>query len=134
MFMLTQGPGMNLGFPDVCNTPTPAGPVPVPYPNTSASTCSVPAAYTITVDAMPVLNQLSKGTISAGDQPGTLLGVTDGVIMGQTNYNIGCATIFVGGAPAQRLTSVTGQNAAGMLQNCPGMTVAPSQVTVLTLG
>ncbi|WP_298776715.1 PAAR-like domain-containing protein, partial [uncultured Shewanella sp.] len=26
---------MNLGFPDVCNTPGPVGPIPVPYPNIS---------------------------------------------------------------------------------------------------
>ena len=134
MFQLTMGPGMNLAFPDVCKTPTPAGPVPVPYPNMASSTTSSPAPYTITVDAMPVLNQLSKGMVSGGDQPGVLLGLTDQAIAGQTLYTLGCFTIFTGGAPAQRLTSLTGQNAMGMLANAPGMCCVPSQVTVLTLG
>ena len=135
MFMLNMGPGMDLGFPDVCKTPVPPGAVaPIPYPNTATSTTSAPAAYTITVDAMPALNQLSKGMVSAGDQPGVLLGLADQAIGGQTNYNVGCFTIFTGGAPAQRMTSVTGQNSMGMIQNAPGMCLSPSQVTVLTLG
>ena len=30
----TNGPeGRSYAFPDVCKTPTPAGPVPIPYPN-----------------------------------------------------------------------------------------------------
>lgn len=134
MFQLTMGPGMNLAFPDVCKTPSPAGPVPLPYPNTSVSTNSAPAPYTITIDAMPVLNQLSKGLVSVGDQPGVLLGVTDQAIGGQTLYLQGCFTIFTGGAPAQRLSSLTGQNAMGVLANAPGVCTVPSQVTVLTLG
>ncbi|MFH1019068.1 MAG: DUF4150 domain-containing protein [Pseudomonadota bacterium] len=134
MFQLTMGPGMNMAFPDVCKTPTPAGPVPIPYPNMSYSTISSPAPYTITVDAMPVLNQLSKGMVSVGDQPGVLLGLVDQALAGQTIYTLGCFTIFAGGAPAQRLTSLTGQNAMGMIPNAPGMCAVPSQVTVLTLG
>ena len=49
-------------------------------------------------------------------------------------YLLGCFTIFVDGPPAQRLTSITGQNALGLLPNAPGMTLVPSQFTVLTLG
>ena len=29
----TKGGGQCFGFPDVCKTPSPAGPVPIPYPN-----------------------------------------------------------------------------------------------------
>ena len=136
MFMLNMGPGMNMAFPDVCNTPTPAGvPAPIPYPNVSDSTTSAPAAYTITINAMPVLNQLSMGMVSTGDEPGVLLGVAGQIIKGQTNYNLGCFTIFVGGAPAQRVTSLTGQNALGVQPNAPaGMCLVPSQLTVLALG
>ena len=25
--------GVTIAFPDVCKTPTPAGPIPIPYPN-----------------------------------------------------------------------------------------------------
>lgn len=138
MFMLSMGAGTNLGFPDVCITPipTPAGPVPtpLPYPDINMSAVSAPAAYTVLVDCMPALNQMSKGLVSNGDEPGVMGGVVSHLFDGQTEYMVGCFTILVDGIPAQRLTSVTGQNSVGMLPNAPGMCIAPSQVTVLTLG
>lgn len=133
MFMLTMGPGMNFGFPDVCITPAALG-APLPYPNINMSTLSAPMVPTVLVDCMPSLNLLSKGVLSSGDEAGTAGGVVSHLIDGQTEYIVGCFTILVGGAPAQRLTSVTGQNSMGMLPNAVGMCIAPSQVTVLTLG
>ena len=135
MFQLTLGPGMNMCFPDVCKTPMPpVGIVPIPYPNISYSTVSTPAVYNVLVGCMPAVNMMSMGTVSVGDQPGVMGGVADSMISGQTNYNVGCFTIFVGGAPAQRMTTVTGQNSMGKTPNGPGMTLTPSQVSVLTLG
>jgi hypothetical protein len=134
MFQLTMGCGMDFAFPDVCLTPTPVGPVPIPYPNMAYSVTSSPAAYNILVECMPALNQLSEGLVSVGDQPGVALGVVSHLEAGEAAYLLGCFTIFVDGPPAQRLTSVTGQNAMGMLPNAPGMCSVPSQFTVLTLG
>ena len=134
MYMLSMGAGMNLGFPDVCNTPTPVGPIPVPYPNINMSAATAPAAYNVLVDCMPSLNLLSKGLVSFGDNGGLLMGVVAPMDCGQNLYMVGCFTILVDGVPAQRLTSVTGQNALGMMPNAPGMSIVPSQITVLTLG
>jgi hypothetical protein len=133
MFQLNMGCGMDLAFPDVCLTPV-VVPVPVPYPDMAFSVTSAPAAYNILVDCMPALNQLSEGLVSVGDQPGVLLGVVSHLEAGEAEYLLGCFTIFVDGPPAQRLTSMTGQNALGLLPNAPGMTIVPSQFTVLTLG
>jgi len=133
MFMLTMGTGMNLGFPDVCLTPAVA-PVPTPYPNISMTSASAPVANTVLIDCMPVINLLSKGYVSNGDEAGTVGGVVSHLIDGMTLYLVGCTTIIVDGAPAQRLTSITGQNSAGMVSNAPGICIAPSQVTVLALG
>lgn len=133
MFMLTTGPGMNFGFPDVCITPAALG-APLPYPNINMSTLSAPVVPNVLVDCMPTVNLLSKGVLSFGDEAGTAGGVVSHLIDGQTDYMVGCTTILVGGAPAQRLTSVTGQNSLGMMPNCIGMTIVPSQITVLTLG
>ncbi len=134
MFMLSQGAGMNLGFPDVCLTPSAPAPIPVPYPDTNMSAATAPAVYNVLVDCMPVINQMSTGLVSFGDCTGVLGGVVSHNEAGQTKYLVGCFTIFVGGAPAQRLTSVTGQNTMAMLPNAPGSCLCPSQVTVLTLG
>ncbi|MCA9621991.1 MAG: DUF4150 domain-containing protein, partial [Myxococcales bacterium] len=46
MFANTQMMGIDIGFPDVCLTPTPA-PVPIPYPNIAMGPMGVPAAYNI---------------------------------------------------------------------------------------
>lgn len=134
MFMLTMGTGTDLCFPDVCKTPTPAGPIPIPYPNVAMSATSAPAAYNVLVDCMPSLNQMSEGLVSVGDQVGVAGGIVDSDIGGEAVYIVGCITILTEGVPAQRLTSVTGQNAMGVLPNGPGACLAPSQVTVLTLG
>ncbi|HOT02492.1 MAG TPA: DUF4150 domain-containing protein [Acidobacteriota bacterium] len=133
MFMLSMGAGMNLGFPDVCLTPI-VVPTPIPYPDMQFSATSAPAAYNVLVDCMPAVNQLSIGTVSVGDNGGVLLGVVSHMMSGQTEYLVGCITIMVDGVPAQRLTSVTGQNCLAVLPNAPGVSLVPSQVTVLTLG
>lgn len=134
MFQLTMGPGMDLGFPDVCITPVGPVPTPIPYPDVAMSVTSAPAAYNVLTVCMPVINQLSMGLVSNGDEPGVMGGVVSHLIDGQADYELGCFTIFVDGPPCQRLTSVTGQNALAKLPNAPGMCIVPSQVTVLTLG
>jgi hypothetical protein len=133
MFALSMGAGTDIGFPDACLTPMPA-PVPVPYPNAAMSASTAPAAFNILLECTPALNMMSKGLVSAGDQSGVAMGAVSHLVAGQTSYVVGCFTIIKGGAPAQRLTSVTGQNCAGVVPNGPGMTLVPSQVTVLTLG
>lgn len=138
MFQLTMGAGLNLGFPDVCLTPipSPAGPVPtpIPYPDMGIPVTSAPAAYHILTVCMPVINQMSRGLLSNGDEAGSLGGVVSHTMDGQTTYELGCFTIFVDGPPCQRLTSMTGQNVVGNMPNTMGMTIAPTQTTVLVLG
>ena len=134
MFMLSMGPGMDLAFPDVCKTPILGAPVPIPYPDISYSATSEPAADNVLVSCTPALNQISEGLVSVGDDAGLELGLVSEDISGETVYVVGCITVLVDGIPAQRLTSVTGQNAMGVLPNAPGVCVCPSQVTVLALG
>lgn len=134
MFQLTMGGGTSLGVPDVCLTPSPVGPVPVPYPNTSMGATSNPLTTTLTVltDGMPSLNQMSQTLISMGDNAGVSMGVASGMVMGPQEFILGSFTVLKEGAPAQRLTSITGHN--GLSMNCPGVALVPSQVTVLVLG
>ncbi|MEW6262840.1 MAG: DUF4150 domain-containing protein [Thermodesulfobacteriota bacterium] len=135
MFQSTMGGGMSLGFPDVCNTPAAAGaPVPIPYPNISTGAVANPAtaAMTVLTDCMPSFNQATEILISNGDEAGVMMGVASGMIMGPTEHILGSFTVLTGGSPAQRLTSMTGHN--GLSMNCPGVTLVPSQVSVLVLG
>ena len=128
MFANTQMMGMDLGFPDVCLTPTPV-PVPIPYPNIALGPMGVPAAYNVLFMGMPAHNMLTMIPLSNGDNPGVNLGVASGLVMGPARHLTAAFTCFVGLAPGTKLTSMALQNST----NCPGMRIVPSQVKVLLL-
>lgn len=129
MFANTQMMGIDTGFPDVCLTPTPAGPVPIPYPNIAAGPMGVPAAYNVLMMGTPTHNMMTSVPMTNGDNAGVATGVASGVVMGPSRHLTASFTTLVGGAPVTRLTSVSLQNST----NCPGVRVAPSQVKVLVL-
>jgi hypothetical protein len=129
MFANTQMMGMDMGFPDVCLTPTPAGPVPVPYPNIAMGPMGVGAAYHVLFSFAPAHNMATVVPMSNGDNAGVATGVASGVVMGPDRHLTGSFTTLVGGTPATRLTSVSLQNST----NAPGARIVPSQVKVLLL-
>jgi hypothetical protein len=106
----------------------------MPYPNVAMSAATAPVVPNVLVECTPALNAMSIGLVSLGDEAGLLLGAVSHMMSGQTSYDVGCFTIMVGGAPAQRLTSVTGQNCMAVLPNSVGACIAPSQATLLALG
>lgn len=128
MFANTQMGGMSLGAPDVCLTPTPA-PVPVPYPNISAQPMGVPAAYNVLYMCAPAHNMATTVPMTNGDNPGVAMGVASGLVMGPSRHVIAAFTVLSGGIPTTRMTSMTITNST----NCPGVSLAPSQVKVLVL-
>jgi len=65
------------------------------------------------------------GTISSGDDPGVSMGVASGMFIGPDRQFLGSFTVFLGGIPATRLTTLTGQN--GMSPNMVGASLTPSQ-------
>ena len=131
MFANTMMGGMDMAFPDVCKTPTPAGPVPIPYPNMSMGMTSAPPCPKVFFGGTPAHNMNTFGTISNGDNAGVAGGVASNMVMGPDRKITGSFTILIGGMPATKMTSTTGQN--GMSQNVPGATIVPSQVKVLLL-
>ena len=129
MFGNSQMMGMDVGFPDVCNTPTPAGPVPIPYPNIAMGPMGVPAVYNVLFMGTPAHNLSTTVVMTNGDNAGVATGVASGSVMGPSRHLTGAFTCLVGGMPASRMTSVALQNST----NCPGVRVVPSQVKVLVL-
>jgi len=126
----TQMGGQCFAFPDVCKTPTPAGPVPIPYPNISQPMLAVNTTIKVFITAMPVVTLKSQIPISNGDEAGSLGGVVSGVFIGPTTFSKGSTKVFLEGMPCVHLTSMTRQN--GMSPNNPaGAVIAPSQVKVL---
>lgn len=129
MFANTQMMGVDTGFPDVCLTPSPAGPVPVPYPNITAGPMGVPAVYNVLFMCAPAHNMATTIPMTNGDNAGVNLGVASGTVMGPSRHLTGSFTTLFMGMPGSRLTSNSLQNST----NCPGVRVVPSQPLVVLL-
>ena len=128
MFANTQMMGMDLGFPDVCLTPTPA-PVPIPYPNIAMGPMAVAFIPNILTMCMPNHNMGTTIPMTNGDNPGVSLGVASATVMGPQRHVTGAFTVRMMGMPATRLTSVS----IGNSTNAPGARIVPSQAQVLLL-
>jgi len=129
MFANCQMMGTDMGFPDVCLTPTPAGPVPIPYPNIAMGPMAVPNCPNILFMCMPAHNLATTIPMTNGDNTGVNMGVASGTVMGPSRHVTGAFTVLLNGMPASRLTSMSLQNST----NCPGVRLVPSQALVLIL-
>ena len=77
---------MSTIFPDVCKTPTPAGPVPIPYPNIGQSSNTSAGPTTVTTDGQMPMTKGAKYMISSGDEAGSAGGVMSGKIKGPCEF------------------------------------------------
>lgn len=63
--------GTTVAFPDVCKTPSPAGPIPIPYPNIAQSSDTAEGSKKVSVDGNPICLKDSNFSTSSGDEAGT---------------------------------------------------------------
>ena len=63
--------GKTIVFPDVCKTPSPAGPIPIPYPNIAQSSDTASGTSSVKCDGNPVCVKDSNFSTSTGDEAGT---------------------------------------------------------------
>ncbi len=129
MFANAQMMGTDTAFPDVCLTPSPAGPVPVPYPNIAMGPMAVPNVPNILFMGTPAHNLGTTIPMTNGDNAGLATGVASGTVMGPSRHLTGAFSILIKGMPASRMTSMSLQNNT----NAPGCRVVPSQTKVLML-
>lgn len=129
MFANTQMMGTDMGFPDVCLTPSPAGPVPIPYPNIAMGPTAVPSCFNVLFCCAPAHNMSTQIPMTNGDNAGVATGVASGMVMGPSKHLTAAFTVLVGGMPGTRMTSASLQNST----NCPGVRLVPSQPTVIVL-
>ncbi|NND61094.1 MAG: DUF4150 domain-containing protein [Gammaproteobacteria bacterium] len=78
--------GVTIAFPDVCKTPTPAGPIPIPYPNIAMSSDTAKGTKKVKCDGNPVCVKDSNFRMSTGDEPGSAGGVVSGKIKGKAEF------------------------------------------------
>ncbi len=133
MFANSQLMSLNLGFPDVCLTPTPAGPIPAPYPNIAVGTIAIPPTASLKnlLTMMPAHNMVTTIPISNGNEAGCSPGgVASGMFIGPGRHLMGSFKVMFAGTPATRaLTDSTLQNST----NVPGAgrNLLPSQFKVI---
>jgi hypothetical protein len=63
--------GVTIAFPDVCKTPSPAGPVPIPYPNIAQSSDTAKGSKKVKCDGNPICLKDSNFKMSTGDEGGS---------------------------------------------------------------
>src|SRR4029079_14275537 len=78
--------GMSPIFPDVCKTPTPAGPVPIPYPNIGKAADTSSGPKKVTCDGSMPMVKGAQYRMTAGDEAGSAGGVVSGVIKGVAEF------------------------------------------------
>jgi len=121
---------MAMAMPDVCNTPSPAGPIPMPYPNTGQLATADGVSLKVLVDSKEVVVESTKLPNSLGDQAGTQGGLVSGTVGDQVTFKLYSSRVYVDGKKAVYLTATTAHN--GSNPNAPmGSVLAPSQAKVL---
>jgi hypothetical protein len=74
--------GMSMAFPDVCKTPSPAGPIPIPYPNIGKSADASGGPTTVTVEGKMPMVKGANYQMSTGDEAGSAMGIMSSKIKG----------------------------------------------------
>lgn len=98
-------------IPDVCKTPSPAGPVPIPYPNISQSITLDKGTTTVKADGgMMIATKGSEFSLSNGDNAGVAGGVKSSTFMKESTWILYSFDVKMDGSNACRLTDKKFQN------------------------
>src|SRR5882724_12641504 len=89
--------GLSTVFPDVCKTPTPAGPVPIPYPNIGMVPQATKVSTKVKIVGMDAVIENSEIPMSQGDEAGTAGGVVSGKNMDKIVFKKGSAKVTIEG-------------------------------------
>lgn len=130
----TKQGGMSQAFPDVCKTPSPAGPIPVPYANVAVLPQANPASCSLKFKILnqPVLTKASVIMMTSGDEPGAAGGVMSSMIKGPGKAKKFSMKVKAEGKNVIYHTCVIGHN--GNSPNAIGIHSVPSQMKVTVMG
>ena len=78
--------GMSIVFPDVCKTPSPAGPIPIPYPNIGKSADTSKGPSTVKSDGEMPMVKGAQYSMTSGDEPGSAGGVMSSSTKGPAEF------------------------------------------------
>lgn len=98
------------GPPDVCKTPSPAGPVPVPYVNIAKSSDLADGTKSVKIEGSSVAIESSSLSTSSGDEPGSAGGIISSKTKGKLTWKTKSLDVRFEGKPVVRFGDVTLHN------------------------
>jgi len=99
------------GPPDVCKTPSPAGPVPIPYPNIAMDSNLAKGAKKVKINGKAVAHEGSNLSTSTGDEAGTAGGgLLSSKFKGKLTWGSSSGDVKVEGKGVARFMDVTEHN------------------------
>src|SRR5262245_49420260 len=122
--------GIATAFPDVCKTPSPAGPIPIPYPNIAMSKDTSQGSSSVKMDGNPIMLKDSVFSTSTGDEAGSAGGVVSSVTKGKAEFVLYSFDVKVEGKNVPRLGDLMLQNKGGSPNTPPFPEVQPPKVAV----
>ena len=122
--------GVATAFPDVCKTPSPAGPIPIPYPNIAMSSDTAEGSKTVKADGNPVMIKGSNFKMSTGDEAGAAGGVVSSCTKGKAEFVLYSFDVKFDGQNVPRLGDLMLQNKGSAPNTPPFPEVQPPLVAV----
>ncbi len=96
--------------PDVCKTPSPAGPVPIPYVNVAVGAELVDGSSSVNVEGNPVALESSNIPSSSGDEAGSAGGVISSKNKGKLTWSTASPNVKFDGKGVVRFSDVAQHN------------------------
>lgn len=120
--------GTTIAFPDVCKTPTPAGPVPIPYPNVAMSSDTASGTTKVKCDGQSTCVKDSNFSMSTGDEAGSAGGgVASSKFKGKAEFVMGSMDVKFEGKDVVRAFDIMLHND----KNTPPMPVLQGPVVAM---
>ncbi len=122
--------GMAMAFPDVCKTPSPAGPIPIPYPNIAQSSDTAEGSKKTEADGCPVMLQGSNFSTSTGDEAGSAGGVVSSCTKGKAEFISYSFDVQIEGKPVPRMADLMVQNKQSAPNTPPFPEIQPPNIII----
>jgi hypothetical protein len=123
--------GIATAFPDVCKTPSPAGPIPIPYPNIAMSSDTDQGSQSVTMDGNPIMLKGSVFKTSTGDEAGSAGGgVVSNTTKGKAEFVNYSFDVMVEGKNVPRLADLMLQNKMSSPNTPPFPEMQPPTVVI----
>jgi len=122
---------MAIAFPDVCKTPSPAGPIPIPYPNIAMSSDTSKGSRDVKMDGQSIMVQGSVFSTSTGDEAGAAGGIISSKTKGEAEFILYSFDVKVEGKNVCRMADLMVQNKGGTANTPPFPEIQPPSVGIV---